>query len=154
MRCRILKEAAARLSLALLLPEDLPGQVKRARLKGELISEPSVLEDVAPSDFEELRREFASLLKREGIPAPDRREAVMILARITARKILDRSLTALAGAEEIFRLALRAEQRIPELDTFVYAASEWPERPADDSIFEPGVRTAAEDLCKGDERQK
>ncbi len=35
-----------------------------------------------------------------------------------------------------------------EFDTFKYAALEWPDRPEDAAIFEPGVLAAAKDLAE------
>ena len=37
-------------------------------------------------------------------------------------------------------------ESIPELDTFIYGASEWDERPQDQAVFAKGIMAAARDL--------
>ena len=50
-------------------------------------------------------------------------------------------------AKAIWNIVRRVpEERLPELDTFVYGASEWEDRPEDHEVFATGIVAAAHDL--------
>lgn len=78
----------------------------------------------------------------------DERAALMGAAVDICRAILDGSTTPYDGAHKIWRASLRVGERPPALDTFVYAASEWDERPEDANIFAEGVMAAAKDIVR------
>ena len=62
----------------------------------------------------------------------------------------DRAQLVQTAAELIWELTVRAHpDRLPELDPFVYAASEWRERPEDGALFTGAVRAASADLLAG-----
>ena len=78
---------------------------------------------------------------------PSKRDAVMYLAREIAKEILAGTMTAYLGAKQIWDLTLHAlDADLPELDTFVYAASEWEDRPEDRVAFEEGIVASAREL--------
>lgn len=74
-------------------------------------------------------------------------ERLVSAAREISGSILDGSLTPYEGARRIAALC-RAESIHPpeELHTFVYADSEWDDRPEDGNTFAEGVVAAANDL--------
>jgi len=90
---------------------------------------------------------FDRVLSELNVAVPSRREAVMRLARKIAKGILVGTTGAYLGAKQIWDLTLRAsDEDLPELDSFVYAASEWEDRPEDRVAFEEGIVAAARDL--------
>ncbi len=55
-----------------------------------------------------------------------------MLARELAREVVDGTMAPDEGARRIWDLTLRVPgEDLPELDSFIYAASEWEERPGD-----------------------
>jgi hypothetical protein len=75
------------------------------------------------------------------------RRVTMSLAHDVCQEMLDGRTTPYAGAKRIWEITLAAHPiHLPELDTFIYAASEWDERPGDAGIFAEGVMAAAKDL--------
>jgi hypothetical protein len=90
---------------------------------------------------------FETTLAELGLTVPSAREAVMMLSRELANGILTGAIPPYLGAKQIWELALQApEEDISQLDTFVYAASEWEERPAHRNILAEGIVAAARDL--------
>jgi hypothetical protein len=76
------------------------------------------------------------------------RVALMNVAQEVCRAILDGSTTPYDGAHRIWdaTIAVGDRVRLPELDTFIYAASEWDDRPEDANIFAEGVVAAAKEI--------
>ena len=90
---------------------------------------------------------FDQALSELGLEVPSKRDAVMHLAREIAKGILAGTTEAYFGAKRIWDLTLRASsEELPELDSFVYAASEWEDRPEDRVTFEEGIIAAARDF--------
>lgn len=81
-----------------------------------------------------------------GLSWPTPRQALLLLARELADAVLRRNISAYAGAKQIWDLTLTARESTPDLDPFVYAASEWEERPEERAFFEEEIRKAAEEL--------
>jgi hypothetical protein len=99
------------------------------------------------ADGPEARRLLDRALAELGVPAPSPSGAVALLAREACAAIVAGDLAPHEGAERIWDLTLRApDERLPELDPFVYAASEWRERPADRADFDAGVLDAAREI--------
>jgi hypothetical protein len=69
------------------------------------------------------------------------------LAHDAAAEILGGTIAPYTGAKRIWDLTLRAPaERISELDPFIYAGSEWEERPEDRVHFERGIMSEARAL--------
>ena len=81
-----------------------------------------------------------------GVPKPTRTEAVRIVGKLIAAEILSGRTHAYDGADSISRLTLMSDDHLSEFDSFVYAASEWEDRPEDRHVFEEGILRAARDL--------
>lgn len=77
-----------------------------------------------------------------------RRQAVELLARQVAERILEGTVSPEGGAKDIWDLTVHIApaEFIPEFDTFIYGASEWDERPQDRPAFTEGILAAAHDL--------
>jgi hypothetical protein len=69
------------------------------------------------------------------------------LARDVANGILSGATAPYQGAKEIWELSLRIpEEGLAELDSFVYAASEWEGPPEDRDVLEDGITAAAREF--------
>jgi hypothetical protein len=103
---------------------------------------------LADADRNDARAVFERALTELRVPKPSTREAILRLAHDTATEILDGTIAPYTGARRIWELTLRAPtERIPELDPFIYAASEWEDRPEDRVHFEQGIILEARTLA-------
>jgi hypothetical protein len=92
-------------------------------------------------------------LRDVGKSLPGPREAALWLARGAARRMLAGEGSAYELSKAIWSIARRVHgQVIASLDPFIYAASEWEERPEDRPFFEKEMLKAAEDLLREDSR--
>ena len=99
------------------------------------------------ADADEAKAMFDRVLAELDIPRPSKRDAVMHLARETAERIVNGATAPYEGAKQIWELFLRLpDEDLSELHSFVYAASEWEDRPEDRHAFEDGVVAAAREL--------
>jgi hypothetical protein len=149
VKCERLLLAASKIVLDLAGPETLPTIATDALVDGCDSPSLRILAGIANAQSDEARSLFAQALGELELPFPTARDAVMILATDIATKVLDGTTTPFLGAQQIWELSLRAPQEhLPQLDTFIYAASEWEDRPEDGNIFAEGVVAAARDLLR------
>lgn len=130
-------------------PELLPGIAAAAVADG--CDTPSLQELAAltVADIEAARSLFERALAELSLPPPTAREAAMELAQEIAAKMLDGVITPYHGAKQISELSLRVpEEELPQLDTFIYGASEWDDRPEDSNVFAEGIIAAARELVR------
>lgn len=149
--CDQLKLAAAKLALDLMPAGSLPDVATAAPVDG--CDSPSLvlLAGLAKAEVDEANALFKKSLEELNISVPSDRDAVLVLTRQIALGILDGTTNPYAGARRIWDLSLRVapQQQLPELDTFIYAASEWESRPADRNIFVQGILAGAQELVGG-----
>ncbi len=101
------------------------------------------------AEADEARALFDRALAELDVPIPTNGEAVMRLARGTAERIINGIATPYEGVKQIWELSLRLqEEHLSDLDSFVYAASEWEDRPEDRRVFEDGIVAAARELVR------
>ena len=147
MKTKGLELAASRAVLGVLRSDDL-AQVGVQALKCGCNS-PSlrILAGLSASETEEARGLFNRALSELNVAVPSKWDAVMHLAREIAKGILAGTINVYLGAKQIWDLTLRvSDEDFPELNTFIYAASEWEDRPEDRVAFEEGIVAAAIDL--------
>lgn len=138
----------ARFTLQLLPPESLPSVATNALLEGFDAPSLRTLELLCSDELSSACSLFSRSLEELHIPLPDKRGAVRILATEVARAILSGSTEASEGAKAIWDLTLLLDQEnMPELDPFIYAASEWDDRPEDRSMLEQGILDTARDIA-------
>jgi hypothetical protein len=127
-------------------PDAMPPAATRALVEG--IDSPSVrqLAGMDGADNEDLRATFRSVLRELEIEIPSRREAAILVATEVARGITQGTISPYEGATEIWGIVVSSREHLPELDTFIYAASEWEDRPEDHNLFAAGIVAAARDL--------
>jgi hypothetical protein len=145
-----LQLAAARRALELILPEDLPGVATEALEDG--LDSPSlrILAGLTRSEIDEAWSLFDRTLTELNLEVPSLLSAVLCLSRSVAREIVSGRISPREGSSRISRLvdALPRGEHSHVLDTFLYADSEWDDRPEDAEVFEKGVMEAARDLVR------
>jgi electron transfer flavoprotein alpha/beta subunit len=147
VKSRRLAGVAAELVLGLVGPADLSNAAVAALEQGldspALIALASDNED-DPSEAQAL---FVQALDQLDLDLPTPREAIIYLAKRSAAEIVQGTVAPYVGAKRIWDLTLRAPGvQVGELDPFIYAASEWEERPEDRALFEQGIRSEARAL--------
>ena len=91
--------------------------------------------------------EEALLALGKDLPSP--REAAHWLARKEALKMLRKEVAPYEGSRAIWAVARSVPgEAMATLDPFIYAASEWEDRPEDRHLLERGMLRAAEDLVE------
>ena len=142
----LLEVTASRVKLDLLDPEALPAVALRA-IEGGLES-PSLIDlaGLTSGESRQARALFERSLEELAIELPTKHRAVLNVARGIACQIVRGETTPFDGAAQISDLTDSVDEAVPELDSFVYAASEWEDRPEDQPIFIEGVMQAAADL--------
>jgi len=116
---------------------------------GEGVDSPSIrqLAGMDSGEGDDVRAVFDTALHELSIEKPSPREATMLIAAEVARRIEAGGVSPYEGAKEIWHLAVGLHpEHFPELDPFVYAASEWEERPREHRLFAAGILAAAHDL--------
>lgn len=147
MNCRALQLAASKWVLGAVGAESLPESATAALVAG--CDSPSLrrLAGLSGQADIETTRLFETTLSELGLTVPIAREAVMMLSHELANMIVTGAIAPYEGAKQIWELTLRVPQeRISQLDSFVYAASEWAERPAHRNVLAEGIVAAAQDL--------
>jgi len=142
-----LRLLAAKDLLGLVGPEAMPPEATNALL--ESVDSPSIrrLAGLSRAESDEARGVFQAALSELHIESPSPREAAILVATEVASRITDGTVSPYDGAKEIWNLVrLVPLEHFPEFDAFVYAASEWEERPEDQKIFAAGIVAAAHDL--------
>ncbi len=144
-----LLDRAASLVLGLETADCLPHVAAEALAQGA--DSPS-LRMLAAMDSPRVEEAFPILeraLREAGTSVPTPRAAALRLARKTAQKMLQGEISAYEGSRQIWANARRVtNESMDELDPFIYAASEWEERPADRAFFEDAMLRAARELTR------
>jgi hypothetical protein len=140
------RQLAAKDLLDFVGADAMPPAATRALLEG--IDSPSVrqLAGMDGADSADVRATFRSALRELAIEFSSRREAAILLATEVARRITQGTVSPYEGATEIWGIVRSSREPLPELDTFVYGASEWEERPKSRNRFAAGIVAAARDL--------
>ncbi|MEM7051982.1 MAG: hypothetical protein AAF604_20105 [Acidobacteriota bacterium] len=145
-----LKVAASRAVLGLLQSDELIRVGVQALVSGCDSPSLRILAGLNATEIEEARGMFKRALSELRVAVPGKRDAVMHLARETAKGILSGTTGVYLGAKQIWDLTHRAsDEEFPELDSFVYAASEWEDRPEARHDFEEGIVAAAREFVNG-----
>lgn len=140
---------ASKVALDLLRSDELPDAAASALECGYDSPSLRVLAGLNSVQAVETKAVFARALVELRVEVISKRDAVLCLARETAKAILSEVVTPHAGAEYISQLTLKIpDESVSELDSFVYAASEWDDRPEDHDVFEEGILIAAESLLR------
>lgn len=147
MNSKALDLAASKAVLGLLPSDDLSQVAVEALEHGCDSPSLRILSGLHAGEPEEARTLFKQALSELNVSVPNKRDAVRRLAQEIATEILGGMVTAYVGAKQIWDLTLRVpDVEFPELDAFVYAASEWEDRPEDRPSFEDGIVAAAREL--------
>ena len=129
----------------------IAAEATNALLEG--IDSPSIrmLAGMTGADSEEVRAVFSAALRELGIESPTPREAAMLVATEIALRITKGIVSPYDGAKEIWRISVGMHpEQLPELDAFIYAASEWEDRPKHREVFSAGIVSAAHNLVEAE----
>lgn len=147
MSTKKLERAASKAAVGLLLSEDFPKIAMGVLEDGCDSPALRILAGLTAAETDEASALFDRTLIELNVSKPGKRDAVMHLAREIAKRIVTGTTVPYEGAKQIWELSLRlADEDLSELDSFVYAASEWEDRPEDRRAFEDGIMTAAREL--------
>jgi hypothetical protein len=88
---------------------------------------------------------FEAAMTELGCTPMSPREAALTYARWICERIVLDQLTPYEGAKAIWNASLQAadDEPFPELDPFIYAASEFEDRPEDRRFFDAAIRKHA-----------
>ena len=101
-------------------------------------------------DIAEAGEIFERAIRELGWVIPDRRSAAARYARCVAQLILSGDVAPRDGAKTLWRDSLAVHDRsFHELDPFIYASSEYDDRPEDFAFFDAAiVKEAKRWACK------
>jgi hypothetical protein len=142
-----LEEFAAKLLLDMELPEGVANVAAEALGRGDDSPTLRALAVVSSPRKEEVLALLNRTFDEMGIRLLDPESAARFLAHRMARNISNNTVSPYEGAKAIWNLATRLRPlRLPELDPFIYAASEWEERTEDRALFERAIVDSAKEL--------
>jgi hypothetical protein len=134
--------------LGLLDSKDLPTIATAALSNGMDGQRLRELAGLSPMDLADAGEMLESAIREVGWRLPGRRQAAVEYARCVAQLVLTGDVTPGDGARLIWRASLAVQDRsFHDLDPFVYAASEYDERPADRALFDAAIMQAARRLA-------
>jgi len=141
--------AASRMILGMLPAEELVDVAMQAMEDGYDSPSLRILAGLTVGDFQEATTMFDRVLSELNVTIPNKRDAVSLLVQMVAHEIVAGSVAPYEGAKKIWDLSLSyPEEKLSEFDPFVYAASEWEDRPEDRHFFEDGIVVAAKELVE------
>lgn len=137
----------AKMRLGLLTREALVAAAVDALTAGCDSPSQRLLAGLDPSDAAEVDAAAGRSLDELGLTLPSPEAAAMRLAQRIAQDVVDGRTPPYDGAQAIWRITQLTEAgRVPELNPFTYAASEWEDRPADRPFFDEAIRAEAKAL--------
>lgn len=139
-----LRGGVAAWALGLVLARDLPQIGVTALCRGldnEWFRE---LAGLSSSDVEDAEKLLRRALEECGWGVPDKYAAVREYATCVSRLIVSGEVTPPDGARALWSASLAVgDDDFHELDPFIYASSEYDDRPADRPLFERGILAEA-----------
>jgi hypothetical protein len=128
--------------------EDLPGAALALLQSGFDSPALVALAGLSSADVSEAPQLFDRAVAELSVSTPDPRSAVIRLSQEVAADIAAGTTAPYEGAKRIWALTLRVPtEHIRELDPFIYAASEWEDRPDDRVRFEEDIAREAQALA-------
>jgi hypothetical protein len=145
--CREVERAAAQSVLGLLASEALPSVAVSALAGGCDSPSLRILAGLTGNELSDANTLLHACLSELGLKNPEAPEAALQLSRDVARKVSQGETTPYAGARQIWRISLQAGTgQLSALEPFVYAMSEWDERPQDRELLTAMILNAAQEL--------
>lgn len=119
-----------------LLPIDKLPQTAIDLLEAGYDSQPLLeLAGLSKSELTEATDLFAKVLFEIGRTPLSKREAALRYTGLISKEIILGKISPYNGAKQIWRASIGLEEPLHEVDTFVYAASEFEDRPDDRDFF-------------------
>lgn len=133
--------------LGLLEHEKLSDFADEALKEGFDSPELRMLSELFPDDYGEINELFGKTLRSFGRGNLTKRDAAKIYAKAIAAQILKGELDPYTGAVSIWDASLKvADPKFHDLDPFIYAASEYEDRPDDREFFIQEIKKYAQDI--------
>lgn len=140
--------AVAYWTLGLLQPQQMR-QVAQGLLASGVDSKLHVLAGLSDSELDEAPDLFSQTMHALGRDKLTKPDAVRIIAKAVARQITQGDLSPYDGARRIWNASLEvAEQGFHDVDPFIYAASEYEDRPDDRDHFAAEIVAEAQRWLK------
>lgn len=147
MTCERVQLAASKLVLGMASSSDLPDAAVEALQDGCDSPSLRMLAGLDEADVADAPQLLDRSLAELELQRPGKRDAAMHLARAIAKDVVAGDTHPYQGAKGIWDLTLQVSgEDVSDLDSFIYAASEWEDRPEDREAFEIAIVAAAEDL--------
>lgn len=132
-----MKSIQARWVLGIILSDDLPDIAIEALSAGIESRSLIDLAGLNRSETDEARKLFGQALIELGCQNMEKATALRHYAKIVSATILASDVTPFEGAKKIWQVWLETHlYGFHDLDGFIYAASEWEDRPEDKAFFE------------------
>jgi hypothetical protein len=135
-----MKSIQAQWVLGLIPTDRLPDLATEAISAG--IESKSLVElaGLDPAETDEARRLFEDVLNEIGYEGMAKAEALRAYATAISASIVKSEIAPFEGAKKIWQATLHVGlTSFHDLDAFIYAASEWEDRPQDRSMFEKAI---------------
>jgi hypothetical protein len=121
--------------LEMIPPEKLPEIATDLLILGIESHSLCVLAGLSASKVYEAADLFNQALVELGRPAFTKREAMLKYTKIMSNRIVQGEISAYEGANSIWKATLKLDFIMHELDAFIYAASEYEDRPESRDLF-------------------
>ena len=142
-----INSAAAQWILGIIPNEQLPEIAMSAIEAG--IDEPLLytLANMRGNEVEKAAGVFVQILGNLGLNKVTKNESMLIYATDISRLILEKKIEPYTGAKNIWRAALKNfDNNFHDVDPFIYAASEYEDRPQDRKFFSKAILVEAQNF--------
>lgn len=122
-------------TLDLLPPEKLSQVATELLTEGLDCEALRLLAGLSPIEVADASNLFEQVMKELSPHLLSKREAVICYTRLVSDEILQGKIAPYDGAKKIWRASIKLDMPLHEVDPFVYAASEYEDRPKDRDFF-------------------
>jgi len=122
-------------TLNLLKPEILPNAAAEWLVEGFDSESLVLLAGLTFAELDQARILFERALRELGRPAMSRKDAILRYTRLVSIEILRGEIAPYDGAKKIWHATIGLDSPLHEVDTFIYAASEYEDRFEDQDFF-------------------
>jgi hypothetical protein len=119
--------------------EELPQTATELLTAGYDCQALRVLAGLTSTELADASDLFERVMRELGRPPLPRREAVLRYTRLVSKEILHGEIAPYDGAKRIWNVSIGLDTPLHEVDPFVYAASEYEDRPTDRDFFDSEI---------------
>jgi hypothetical protein len=122
-------------TLDLMPPENLPQVATELLTEGFDCEALRLLAGLTSIEGADVSNLFEQAMRELGVPPLSKREAVIGYTRLISDEILQGKIAPYDGAKKIWNVSIKLDTPLHEVDPFIYAASEFEDRPKDRDYF-------------------